>query len=145
MPVQTSMKELTKARLQIRNTDPVKAKIYGLLVSAVKSVTIEERREECPADFANAAKKLYKETENAIAEYKKGGADTSGLEAELKEIEPFMPKVMSAEEMEKAVQQVIDSLKPEERLIKNIMPKLKSIEGMDMKAAKPLIDKLLTK
>jgi len=141
--IETSMKELTKQRLQLRSTDPVRANVYLMLVNAVKSVTIDERREEQPSDFAKAAKKMYNETQATIEEYKKGHADTSELEQELKVLEPFLPETLSTEAMEAEARKVIDSLPEADRVLKNIMPKLKSIEGFDMKMAKGIIEKIL--
>ena len=43
------------------------------------------------------------------------------------------------------IQAILDSLPAEERTLKNIMPRLKVISGMDMKAAKDTIDVLLKK
>ena len=145
MSIKTTMSELTKERLTIRKTDPVKANVYLMLVNAVKQVTIDERRSETYEDFDKAAKKLYNETQQTILEYKKGNADTSELEAELKVLEPFLPQMLSKEQMTVEIKKVIDALPEDQRVIKNIMPKLKAIQGMDMKEAKPIIDSILAK
>lgn len=139
-----TMKALTMERLKIRKENPIRANVLLMLVDAVKSVTIDERRNETPADFGKAARKMQAEIQNTILEYKKGNADTSELETELKEIEPFLPKMMSESEMEKIVKNIIDELPESDRVLKNIMPKLKNIEGFDMKAAKDLINKVLS-
>ena len=141
--IQTTMKDLTKERLMIRNTNPVRANVLLMLVNAVKQMTIDERRPEAPQDFAKAAKKMYAEIQNTIPEYQKGHADTSELEQELKELEPFLPQTLSQEETEKAVKELIDSLPEDQRVLKNIMPKLKSIESIDMKIAKAAVHKIL--
>ena len=59
--IEVTMKELTKERLAIRKTNPVRSNVLLMLVNAVKNITIEERREETPADFAKAAKKMQSE------------------------------------------------------------------------------------
>ncbi len=141
--IQTTMKDLTKERLMIRNTNPVRANVLLMLVNAVKQMTIDERRPESPEDFAKAAKKMYAEIQNTIPEYQKGHADTSELEQELKELEAFLPQTLSPEETEKIVKQAIDSLPEEQRVLKNIMPKLKFVEVIDMKIAKTAVDKFL--
>ncbi len=137
------MKALTMERLKIRKDNPIRANVLLMLVDAVKSVTIDERRSETPADFGKAARKMQAEIQNTILEYKKGNADTSELEQELKEIEPFLPKMMSEADMEAVVQKIIDELPESDRVLKNIMPKLKTVEGFDMKAAKDIITKIL--
>ena len=139
-----TIKAFTMERLKIRKDNPVRANVLLMLADAVKRVAvIDERRAETEADFKKAALKMYQETQNTIAEYKKGGADTAELEAELKEIEAFLPKMLSAEEMEAAVRKIVDELPEDQRVLKNIMPKLKDIEGFDMKQAKALVEKVL--
>lgn len=137
------MKALTKERLMIRNTNPARASVLLMLVSKVKDITIDERREETPADFAKAAKKLQSELLSSIAEFKKGNADTSEQEAELKELEEFLPKMLSEAEMIAAAKEVLAGIPEADRIPKNIMPKLKAIEGFDMKAAKDILAKLM--
>ena len=141
--IEVTMKELTKERLAIRKTNPVRSHVLLMLVNAVKNITIEERREETPADFAKAAKKMQSELLSTIEEYKKGGADTSELEQELKELTPFLPTMLSPEAMEAEARKIIEALPAEEKNLKNIMPKLKAIEGFDMKAAKSIVEKIL--
>lgn len=138
-----TIKAFTMERLKIRKENPIKANVLLMLADAVKSVTIDERRPETQADFGKAALKMYAEVQNNIAEYKKGGADTADLEAELKEIEPFLPKMLSPEEMEAAAKKVVEALPEADRNLKNIMPKLKEIEGFDMKQAKAIVEKVL--
>ena len=65
------------------------------------------------------------------------------LEAELKVLEEFMPKMMSADEMEAAAKKAIEEIPEGDRVLKNIMPKLKEIEGFDMKQAKAIVEKIL--
>ncbi len=138
-----TIKSFTMERLKIRKENPVRANVILMLADAVKTVTIEERRPETEADFKKAALKMYQETQNTISEYKKGGANASELEEELKIIEEFLPKMLSNEEMEIATKKIIDSLPENERVLKNIMPKLKEIEGFDMKQAKSIVEKIL--
>lgn len=138
-----TMKALTAERLKIRKENPVRSNVLLMLVNAVKTVTIDERRPETESDFGKAAIKMFNEVTNTIAEYKKGNADTSELEAELKVIEEFMPSMLSVEQMEKEAKKIIESLPVDQRNLKNIMPKLKEIEGFDMKAAKGIVEKII--
>ena len=133
-----------KERMQIRKTDPVKASVLGILIDTVQKNIRESGREETEAEIKQAAKKLYDQTLATIAEYKKGNADTSQLEAELHILENYVPKALSPEQTEAEVKKVIDSLAAEERNLKNIMPKLKEIEGIDMKSVRAIVDKILS-
>jgi len=138
-----TIKAFTMERLKIRKEDPVRSNVLLMLADAVKKVTIDERRPETEADFKKAALKMFQETQNTIAEYKKGNADTTELETELKIVEEFLPKMLSAEQMEAEAKKLIESMPEADRVLKNIMPKLKDIEGFDMKQAKAIIEKLL--
>ena len=139
-----TIKAFTMERLKIRKEDPVRSNVLLMLADAVKRVAvIDERRTETEADFKKAALKMYQETQNTIAEYKKGNADTSELEKELKVLEEFLPKMLSAEQMEAEARKVIEAMPEADRVLKNIMPKLKAIEGFDMKQAKAIIEKVL--
>ncbi|MBR5866408.1 MAG: GatB/YqeY domain-containing protein [Spirochaetaceae bacterium] len=136
-------KELFKERMKIRKTDPVRASVLGMLIDTVQKNIRELNREETEADLAQAAKKMYDQTSATIAEYKKGNADTTQLEAELAVLKEFVPETLSPEKMKEEIQAILDSLSAEERTLKNIMPRLKAISGMDMKAAKDLVAQML--
>ena len=136
-------KEMFKERMQIRKTDPVKASVLGILIDTVQKNIRESGREETEADIKQAAKKLYDQTLATIAEYKKGNADTTQLEQELAILEAYVPAALSPEQTEAEVKKVIDSLPAEERSLKNIMPKLKEIEGIDMKSVRSIVDSIL--
>lgn len=140
-----TMKALTAERLKIRKENPVRSNVLLMLVNAVKTVTIDERRPETEADFKKAAVKMFNEVTNTIAEYKKGNADTSELEEELKIISEFMPTMLNEQQMEEEARKIVESLPEADRNLKNIMPKLKAVEGFDMKAAKGIIEKILGK
>ena len=136
-------KEHFKERMKIRKTDPVRASVLGMLIDTVQKNIRELNREETEADLAQAAKKMYDQTSATIAEYKKGNADTTQLEAELAVLKEFVPETLSPEKMKEEIQAILDSLSAEERTLKNIMPRLKAISGMDMKAAKDLVAQML--
>ncbi|MBR4825850.1 MAG: GatB/YqeY domain-containing protein [Spirochaetaceae bacterium] len=136
-------KEMFKERMTIRKTNPVRASVLGMLIDAVQKNIRELNREETEADIAQAAKKMYDQTEATVAEYKKGGADTAELEAQLAVLKEFVPETLSPEATKAEIQKILDALAPEERVLKNIMPKLKAVPGVDMKAAKSIVEALL--
>ena len=136
-------KEMFKERMMIRKTNPVRASVLGMLIDAVQKNIRELNREETEDDIAKAAKKMYDQTEATVAEYKKGGADTAELEAQLAVLKEFVPETLSPEATKAEIQKILDALAPEERVLKNIMPKLKAVPGIDMKTAKAIVEALL--
>ena len=136
-------KEMFKERMMIRKTNPVRASVLGMLIDAVQKNIRELNREETEDDIAKAAKKMYDQTEATVAEYKKGGADTAEFEAQLAVLKEFVPETLSPEATKAEIQKILDALAPEERVLKNIMPKLKAVPGIDMKAAKAIVEALL--
>ena len=96
-------KELFKERMKIRKTDPVRASVLGMLIDTVQKNIRELNREETEADLAQAAKKMYDQTSATIAEYKKGNADTTQLEAELAVLKEFVPETLSPEKMKEEI------------------------------------------
>ncbi len=110
-----TIKAFTMERLKIRKENPVRSNVLLMLADAVKSITIDERRPETEADFKRAALKMHQETQNTIAEYKKGGAATDELEEELRVIEGCMPKGLAADGRTGAAEKVIDSLPEADR------------------------------
>ena len=136
-------KEMFKERMMIRKTNPIRASVLGVLIDAVQKNIRELNREETDADIAKAAKKMYDQTEATIAEYKKCNADTAELEAQLAVLKEFVPETLSPEATKAEIQKILNGLAPEERVLKNIMPKLKAVSGIDMKAAKSIVEELL--
>lgn len=136
-------KEMFKERMMIRETNPVRASVLGMLIDVVQKNIRELNREETEADIAQAAKKMYDQTEATVAEYKKGGADTAELEAQLAVLKEFVPETLSPEATKAEIQKILDALAPEERVLKNIMPKLKAVPGIDMKSAKAIVESML--
>ncbi|MBR3812462.1 MAG: GatB/YqeY domain-containing protein [Spirochaetaceae bacterium] len=136
-------KEMFKERMMIRKTNPVRASVLGMLIDVVQKNIRELNREETEADIAQAAKKMYDQTEATVAEYKKGGADTAELEAQLAVLKEFVPETLSPEATKAEIQKILDALAPEERVLKNIMPKLKAVPGIDMKSAKAIVESML--
>lgn len=132
-----------KERMMIRKTDPVRASVLGMLIDTVQKNIRELKREETEADIEQAAKKMFDQTTATIAEYKKGGADTQELEAQLAVLKDFVPESLSPEKTEEEVRKIIDSLPEDQRNMKNIMPKLKAISGLDMKIANGIVKQIL--
>ena len=82
---------------------------------------------------------LEKDFDNTIRESRMGQVDYLIL------LEVFfdISQSLSPEQMETAVRTIIGELPEDQRNLKTIMPRLKSIPGMDMKAAKNIVESLL--
>src|SRR5574344_2287671 len=132
--LELTIKSLTAERLKTRKENPIRANVLLMLVNDVKNITINDRRPETEADFRKAAVKMYNEVKDNITTYESKGVDASELKAQLKEIEPFLPTMLSEEKMIEEAKKAIESLPADQRVMKNIMPKLKVIDGFDMKA-----------
>jgi len=138
----SKIQELLKEKLVIRLTNPERSSVLGMLVDNAKKLAKAHLREVCDDDLVIAAKKMKNEALNAIEEYKKGYGDHyRHLEREIIILEEFIPAGLSEEDIKKCVVDTLSSL--EEKTVKNIMPMLKSIPGMDMKIAKKYVDLLL--
>lgn len=136
-------KELFKERMTIRKTDPLRAGVLGMIIDSVQKAIRELDRDETPEDIQKAAKKMYDQTFATIQEYKKGNADTTQLENELAILKEFVPESLSPEKIKSEIESILASLDESERNLKNIMPRLKEISGMDMKIAKDIVQNLL--
>lgn len=135
--------ELLKEKIKIRLDNPVRSSVLGMLVDNAKKYAKSQMREAVDEDISIAAKKMKNEALKAIEEYKKGNGDYSHLEKEIIILEEFIPAGLSAQEIEEIVKNTISNLAEGDRVVKNIMPLLKSIPGMDMKIAKSIIDTVL--
>ena len=139
----SKIQELLKEKLIIRVQNPERASILGMLVDNTKKMAKDLMREATDEDLPGIAKKMKNESLKAIEEYKKGNGDYSHITREIAILEEFIPAGLSEQEIKEIVTITISSLPEDSRVVKNIMPLLKSIPGMDMKTAKTFIDQLL--
>jgi len=137
------IQELLKEKIVIRLNNPERSSILGMLVDNAKKTAKAQLREVMDDDIGVAAKKMKNEALKAIEEYKKGSGDYSHLEREIAILEEFIPQGLTEDQVFSQVENIILSLPQEQRVVKNIMPILKSIPGMDMKIAKSCVDKIL--
>jgi len=139
----SKLQELTKEKILVRATNPIRSSVLGLLIDSVQKLAKSQMREVKDEDFALSAKKMKNELLAAVEEYKKGQGDTSKLEAEIAVINEFVPASLSPEQTKLEVQKIIDSLFVDQRNVKNVMASLKSVPLIDMKLAKFFVDELL--
>ena len=136
--------ELLKEKIKIRVENPVRSSMLGMIVDNAKKLAKSQMRDVADDDITVAAKKMKNETLKAIDDYKKGNGDYSHLENEILILEEFIPKGMTEEQIFAEVDKIVSSLSVEQRLLKNVMPLLKQIPGIDMKVAKAHLDSILS-
>ncbi len=136
--------ELLKEKIKIRLDNPTRSSMLGVIVDNAKKLAKAQMRDATDDDIGTAAKKMKNETLKAIEDYKKGNGDYSHLEKELVILEEFIPRGMTEEQIITEVERVVSSLSQDQRILKNIMPLLKQVPGIDMKTAKAYLDKSLS-
>ncbi len=104
--LKNDLKEAMKAK------DNFKRDVIRFLMSAVKQVEVDERKELSDEDIMKIIQKSVKQREDAIAQYKEGGREDL-VEKEQKEAEilkSYLPKQLSDEELKEIVKKVIEEV-----------------------------------
>jgi len=145
--VKMTLLELQKQRIKLAKTEPLKAKIIGLVVAEAKGIAKEAGEDPGESHIQLAAKRQMKATEKTIKTLKELNQDTSEAEAEAAELAEFLPKKMSEEALKAELDKIIAALPEEERNNKSrgkIMGQLKSLgDSVDMGMASKLLGSLL--
>jgi uncharacterized protein YqeY len=128
-----TVKDLKKEMMKTKRTDKERSKVLNTLVDMTLKIAIDENRESKDEDIITAAKKIIKMAEQSID----AGMPKESLEYEISVVQPFLPKMLSSDEIKSIVakfkEENPDANKGE------IMKYLKSIDGMDMKTASGMI------
>jgi len=104
--LKNDLKEAMKAK------DNFKRDVIRFLMSAVKQVEVDERKELSDEDIMKIIQKSVKQREDAIAQYKEGGREDL-VEKEQKEAEilkSYLPQQLSDEELKEIVKKVIEEV-----------------------------------
>ncbi len=104
--LQNDLKEAMKAK------DSFKRDTIRFLMSAIKQVEVDTRKELSDADIVKIIQKSIKQREEAAQQYKEGGRDDL-YEKETKEAEilrSYLPKQLSDEELAQEVQATIQEV-----------------------------------
>jgi len=128
--------ELKKLMMKAKKEDKTKANALMMLVDNAQKIAKQKQKEVSENDIIEAAKKLVKMTKESIE---------AGMEETKKELEiyeSFLPKMLSEEEIEKLIKQIINKKQPKN--IGEIMRELKGRQDIDMKIASQLARKLLS-
>jgi uncharacterized protein YqeY len=147
MSLQARISQELKAAMLARDADRLST--LRLLKSALGYVQIERKTEELPdADVVALIQKEVKKRRDSIEQFEKGGrAELAAREKqEITVLETFLPKAMSAEELESLVKSVIQELGATGK--KDMGPVIKAVQAKaagraDGKTISGLVGKLL--
>ena len=104
--LQNDLKEAMKAK------DSFKRDTIRFLMSAIKQVEVDTRKELSDADIVKIIQKSIKQREEAAQQYKEGGREDL-YEKEIKEaqiLKAYLPKQLSDEELAQEVQAIIQEV-----------------------------------
>jgi len=93
----------------MKSKDTFKRDVVRFLMSAIKQVEVDERRELSDEDIQRIIQKSVKQREDAAAQYKEGGREDL-FEKEMKEAEilkSYLPKQLSDEELRAIIEETI--------------------------------------
>lgn len=139
--------ELKKDKIILRKSNPLLASISESIVDLATKIAKEENREPTESDVTTAIKKLIKQNDGAIELIKSKQGDYSKWEKETDVLKDFLPKQLTQEEIIITIDTILEHMKEEERIKKNmgkVMQELKKYDNMDMNfASKVLKEKLV--
>lgn len=139
--------ELKRDKITLRLSNPLQASVSELIVDVATKLAKEENREVVEADVTTAIKRLIKQNEGAIELIKSKNGDYSKWEKEINVLKEFLPKQLTQEEINVTIDNILNTLKEEERVKKNmgrVMNELKKYDNIDMNyASKILKEKLI--
>ena len=104
--LQQDLKEAMKAK------DTFRRDTLRFLMSAIKQVEVDTRKELSDADIVKIIQKSVKQREEAASQYKDGGREDL-FEKEMKEaaiLKEYLPKQLSDEELEARLRQIIEQV-----------------------------------
>lgn len=146
----------TKAKLNesmknaMKSGDEVRKRTVRMVLAAVKQVEVDKRAELDDMAVTALVQKEVKTRREALEEAKKASRDDliAANEAEIKVLEEFLPKAMSAEELHALVQAAIaetGAAAPSDmgKVMKVVMPRVAGRAPNDMISA--AVKELLTK
>jgi len=126
--------ELKKMMMKAKKEDKTKANALMMLVDAAQKIAKEKGEEVTEKTIQEAAKKLAKMAKESI---------DAGMEEAKKELEiyeSFLPQMLSEEETEKIIKEIIDEIGGKN--MGEIMKRLKARGDVDMALASKIIKSL---
>ena len=129
----TSMKEKDKERLSV----------LRMVKGAIQLEEINKKETLKDEDVIGVLAKQIKTRKESIVEFEKGNRQDliDQTNREIAILEEYMPEQLSMEEVEKIIEEVFESVKPESmkdmgRIMKEVTPKLKGKADMSMVSTK---------
>ena len=137
MSIKTQLNESMKDAM--RSRDEVRLRTVRMALAAIKQVEVDKRIELDDPAVMNVLQKEIKNRREAIEDAKKANRPDliEANEAEIKVLEPFLPKAMPAEELRALVQAAIaetGAASPADmgKVMKAVMPKVAGRAPNDM-------------
>jgi uncharacterized protein YqeY len=99
-------------KVAMKNKDSFKRDTIRFLMSAIKQIEVDERRELSDADIIKIIQKSLKQREDAAKQYKEANRDEL-YEKEIKEanlLKEYLPKQLSDEELKEIIKQIISKV-----------------------------------
>ncbi len=102
--LQNDLKEAMKQK------DTFKRDVIRFVMSAIKQIEVDERKELTDADIEAILVKQIKQRNDAIGQFKEGGRDdlVEKNEKELEILKSYLPEPMSEDEVRKILEEIIE-------------------------------------
>lgn len=133
----------------MKNRDKETLGVVRMLKASVQNAQIEAGHDLTADEEVAVMSREYKQRKESLAEFEKAGRQdlVDKTNAELKVVEKYMPKQLSAAEVEKIVQETIDatgasSMKDFGKVMGAVMPKVKG--QADGKVVNQAVKKILS-
>ena len=143
----TVIKDMTAA---MKAQDKFNLSVLRMLKSALQMEKISKKHELSDEEAIAVIKRQVKQRKDSIDEYAKYGKDeqVKDLEKEIECLSKYLPAELSEEELNKALDEIFDELKPESmkdmgRVIKEAATRLGA--GADMSKVSALVKERLSK
>ncbi len=112
--------------------ETMKKDVLGLLKGAIQNAEINKKEELTDEEILSIIEKQIKMRKDGVVEFEKAGRQNLAdqYNEEIKILEKYMPEQLSEEEINKIIDETIESVKPEGmkdfgKIMKEITPKLK--------------------
>jgi len=112
--------------------ETMKKDVLGLLKGAIQNAEINKKEELNDDEILSIIEKQIKMRKDGVVEFEKAGRQNLAdqYNEEIKILEKYMPEQLTEEEINKIIDETIDSVKPEGmkdfgKIMKEITPKLK--------------------
>ncbi|WP_457598239.1 GatB/YqeY domain-containing protein [Hydrogenimonas sp.] len=108
----STLKERLQSDLKtaMKEKDTFKRDVIRFVMSAIKQIEVDERKELTDADIEAILVKQIKQRNDAIAQFKEGGREdlVEKNEKELEILRSYLPEPMSEEDVRKIVKEIIE-------------------------------------